>query len=70
VRKRRWGASGGWRRNDGKVGYMNQGDLAGAWCGVHGRKARRADRSGVRAVIVAEKRGNSRGAKGRRKVAA
>ncbi len=25
---KRWrGRSGGWRRNDGKVGYMNQGDL-------------------------------------------
>ncbi len=31
VTKRCWGASGGWRRNDGKVGYMNQGDLAGVW---------------------------------------
>jgi len=31
VLKRRWGASGGWRRNDGKVGYMNQRDLSGAW---------------------------------------
>ena len=29
VSKRCWGASGGWRRNDGKVGYMNQGDLSG-----------------------------------------
>jgi len=29
VTKRCWGASGGWRRNDGKVGYMNQGDLSG-----------------------------------------
>jgi hypothetical protein len=31
VIKRCWGASGGWRRNDGKVEYMNQGDLAGVW---------------------------------------
>ncbi len=31
VIKRWWDASGGWRRNDGKVGYMNQGDLAGVW---------------------------------------
>ena len=27
----RWGASGGWRQNDGKVGYMNQRDLSGTW---------------------------------------
>jgi len=27
VSKRWRGASGGWRQNDGKVGYMNQGDL-------------------------------------------
>ena len=31
VLKRRWGASGGWRRNDGKDVYMNQGDLPGTW---------------------------------------
>jgi hypothetical protein len=29
VSKRCWGASGGWRRNDGKVEYVNQGDLSG-----------------------------------------
>ena len=31
VRKRCEGAWGVWRRNDGKVGYMNQGDLIGKW---------------------------------------
>jgi hypothetical protein len=32
--------------------------------------SRRAERAGVRASIVAQKRGNARGAKGRRKVKA
>ena len=57
VRKRLWGASGGWRRNGRKVGSMNRGDLAMA---VTAR--------GVRAFVVAMKRGNARGAKGGREV--
>ncbi len=40
-----------------KAVYMNQGDLPGG-----------ESRAGVRAPIVAMKRGNVRGAKGRRKV--
>jgi hypothetical protein len=67
VSKRCWGASGGWRRNDGKVGYMNQGGLAGAWT-VFMPLCRRAGQPGVRAAIVARKRGNARRAKGRREV--
>ena len=38
--------------------------------GVHARKSRRAARMGVRASVVAKKRGNARGVKGRRKVEA
>lgn len=38
--------------------------------GVHGPYARRAARGEVRASVVAWKRGNARGAKGRRKVEA
>lgn len=67
VLKRCRGASGGWRRNDEKVGYMNQGDLTGVWT-VFMPSCRRAGQSGVRATIVVTKRGNARGAKGRRKV--
>ncbi len=52
--------SGGWRQNEGKVGYMDQGDLSGS--------SRSILRLGVRAFIVVMKRGNARGAKGRRKV--
>ena len=68
VAKRCWGASGGWRRNDGKVGYMNQGDLPGVVTVFMLETSRIAARAGVRAAIVARKRGNARGAKGRRKV--
>ena len=69
VSKRWRNRHGGWRRNDGKVGCMNQGDLSGirtVFIPPHG--GRRADRAGVRAAVVARKRGNARGAKGRRKV--
>jgi hypothetical protein len=68
VTKRCWGASGGWRRNDGKVGYMNQGDLSGIRRCSCWLSSRRAARPGVRAPIIVMKRGNARGAKGRRKV--
>jgi len=70
VLKRRWGArtviGDGTTRT---VEYMNQRDLA-----VHGAvfmvatATRGAARPGVRAAIVALKRRNGRGAKGRRKV--
>ena len=67
--KRCWGASGGWRQNDEKVEHMNQGDLAGVWTVfTPDESGRRAGQPGVRAAIVAMKRGNARGAKGRRKV--
>ena len=56
VRKRRQGAQGGWRRNDRKVMCMKRGDPSGE-----------ESRWGVRVVIGARKRGNSRGAKGDRK---
>jgi hypothetical protein len=68
VSKQCWGASGGWRRNDGKVEYMNQGDLSGVRRCSCWLTSRRAARSGVRAAIVVMKPGNSGGAKGRRKV--
>ena len=68
VAKRCRGASGGWRRNDGKVRYMNQGDLIGPGAVFKLRGAEEPYRSGVRAAIVAKKRGNARGAKGHRKV--
>ena len=45
---------------------VKQGDLSGARTVF--MQSRRAARAGVRAFIVARKRGNARGAKGRRKV--
>jgi len=57
-RKRRvLGTQGGWGRNGRKAVHVKQGDLCGEEC-----------RIGVRALIVALKRGNARGAKGCRKV--
>jgi hypothetical protein len=50
-------SAGGWRRNAGKAGYVNRGDLP---AGVRW--------AGVRASIKAEKRRNGRGAKGGREV--
>lgn len=50
-----------------KVVYVKQGDLSGERT-VFMRNRRRAARTEVRAFIVAMKRGNARGAKGRRKV--
>ena len=49
-----------------KAGYVKQGDLPGGEDGVHAYVGRRTDRVEVRTSIVALKRGNSRGAKGRR----
>jgi hypothetical protein len=61
---RRWG---GWGQKGWKCGRDKQGDPLGtersSW--PQGPKSRRA---GVRASVVAKKRGNARGAKGRRKV--
>ena len=51
----------GWGGNAGKVSYGSVETCAG-------RNPFRRDRAGVRAAIVAKKRGNSRGAKGGRKV--
>ena len=47
--------------------YVKKGDLSGPG-GCSWPQARRARRTGVRAPIVVMKRGNARGAKGRRKV--
>lgn len=58
VRKRPVEPSGGWRRKDRKAECMKQRDLPGA-----GQRP-----AGVRAFIVATKRSNVRGAKGRRKM--
>ena len=51
----------GWGENARKVSY-------GSVENCPGRKPRKRGRTGVRAAIVAKKRGNSRGAKGGRKV--
>ncbi len=63
------GRRGGWRRKGWKRGRDKQGDPPGtercSW--PSGPKSRPA---GVRASVVAKKRGNARGAKGRRKVEA
>jgi len=56
VIKRCWGASGGWRRNDGKVEYLNQGDLAGVWT-VFMPLCRRAGQLGVRAANSSKEAG-------------
>jgi RNA-directed DNA polymerase len=47
--------------------HRTQGALRGSQDGVHARTSRRAACAGVRALIVATKRRNGRGAKGRRK---
>ena len=57
VRKRPGGRAGEWRRNGRKAKHVNQGTLCG--------DERRAE---VRASVVARKRRNGRGAKGRREV--
>jgi hypothetical protein len=66
VRKPRRGTSGGWRRN----GHDGVAQDAGSPARGHRRcscaRCRRAARAGVRAPIVARKRRNGRGAKGRR----
>jgi hypothetical protein len=49
---------------------MNQGGLAGTGTVFMLARAEEPYRPGVRAAIVAWKRGNARGAKGRRKVEA
>ena len=55
VQKRAHEPCGGWRRNDGMASHRKQGDPDGT-----------VNRQGVRASIVVMKRGNARGAKGRR----
>ena len=57
----KWAVGDGWGENAGKVSYGSVETCAG-------RNPFRRDRVGVRAAIVAKKRGNSRGAKGGRKV--
>jgi hypothetical protein len=47
---------------------VNQGGLLADKNGVHGQRSRRAERAGVRALIVAMKTRNGVGAKERRKV--
>ena len=69
VQKRCRGAPGIWRRNGWKFLYVKQRDLTGATAFIRPfNKASKNRRSGVRASIRATKRGNARGAKGRRKV--
>jgi hypothetical protein len=70
VSKRPRGASGGWRRNGRKVSYVNQGDLSRT-AKVFMRRNHSVPKShgtGVSVSVGAMKRGNSRGAKGHRKV--
>jgi len=57
----KWAVGDGWGGNAGKVSYGSVETCAG-------RNPFRRDRAGVRAAIVAKKRGNARGAKGGRKV--
>jgi hypothetical protein len=47
--------------------WVTEGDLRGVKDGVPAPRSQRAACAGVRALVVAMKRGNSRGAKGRRK---
>jgi len=68
VTKRCGGASGGWRRNGGKVAAVNQGDLCGPRTAFMPQQEPKSRRAGVRASVGARKRRNGRGAKGRRKV--
>jgi hypothetical protein len=60
--------SGGWRRNGRKVAWMSRGRPVGDRTAFMPAEGRRTGPAGVRASVVAVKRGNARGAKGRRKV--
>jgi len=51
-----------------KVVYVKRGDLSGRRTAFMNRKVPKSRRAGVRALIVARKRRNGRGAKGGRKV--
>jgi hypothetical protein len=51
-----------------KVEYVKQGDLSGRRTAFMDQKGPKSRRAGVRALIVAWKRRNGRGAKGGRKV--
>ena len=63
------GVAGGWERKVPKRRHDKQGDPCGTkGCDRGERPGHR--RTGVRAFVVARKRGNARGAKGRRKVEA
>ena len=68
VGKQSSGQWGGWRRNGWTVVHVKQGDLVGAKAVFMLGVSRRAGRTGVRAFVGARKRGNARGAKGRREV--
>ena len=57
---REWGASGGWRWNDWKSKFMNQGDLS--WC--------RREQGRSQSPRSSDEAANPRGAKGGRKVEA
>ena len=59
---------GGWRWNGRKAGYVKKGDLFQARTAFKSVMERRAAGTGVRAIIVAGKRRNGRGAKGGREV--
>jgi hypothetical protein len=60
---------GGWRRRDRKFRCVKQGDLYGTEAVfMLPERDRRADRTGVRAFVVAKKFRNGDRAKGRREV--
>jgi hypothetical protein len=71
VRKRRWGHSGVWRQKGPKAIGVNQGELLDKEpVFMQESTAKELDRAAVRASVVAKKRRNGCGAKGRRKVEA
>jgi len=70
VRKRCWGGTGVWEQNGRKAEYMNQGELLVKEPEFMQKDAEELERAAVRAFVVARKRRNGRGAKGRREVEA
>jgi hypothetical protein len=68
VGKRCWGGTGVWEQNGRKAEYMNQGELPGKEPEFMQHAAEELERAAVTAFVVAKKRRNGCGAKGRREV--
>lgn len=69
VRKRRQGHSGEWRQKGPKARRVNQGELHGKEPAfMQEESAEEPERAAVTAFVVARKRRNGRGVKGRREV--